>query len=182
MSGTSSWPRPTQVCPEVYTTPRDTNWASLREMFCRVFFPGKKLGNRMLIIEIEAAFSYCQLFSLFPVEQTENEFYWDKWRWNRRVVESGYMPANIRDDHHCWTILMGSVLRAKELQEALQDCRQGWERLLRPVPRITRITCLLVCVVRPKRWCLRYLLLVDEHETFFTILTKGKGPSLVAPW
>ena len=98
----------------------------------------------MLIIEIEATFSYCQLFSPFPVEQTEIEFYWDKWRWNRRVVESGYMPANTRDDHHCLKILMGSVLRAKELQEALQACRQGWERPLRPVPPITCITCLLV--------------------------------------
>ena len=28
--------------------------------------------------------------------------------------------------------------------------------------------------MRPKRWCLQCLLLGDEHETFFTILIKGK--------
>ena len=69
---------------------------------------------------------------------------------------------------------MNCVLRAREFQEAPQGCRQGWERLLGPLPQITCITCLLVCVMRPKRWCLQCLLLGDEHETFFTILIKGK--------
>lgn len=142
-------------------------------MFCRVFCPGKKLDSRMFIIEIEDTCSSCQLFSPSSVEQTANRFWWDKWRWSLRVVASGYMPAHTRDNHHCLKILMNCVLRAKEFQEAFQGCRPGWE---------TSQACttdywhhlLLVCVMRPRRWCLQCLLLGDEHETFFTILIKGK--------